>query len=158
MIALGVDPGTINTGWGVVLKRGSKLSGVAFGVITAPRTQALEQRLHRIFEGLEAVIREHQPTDMAVEDVFSRHAKSALILGQARGVILLAGARANLEVNSYPPAVVKRSVGGSGQIPKEQLGRIVSAMLCLETLPKADATDALAIAITHCNASALLRT
>jgi crossover junction endodeoxyribonuclease RuvC len=152
MIVLGVDPGSIRTGWGVVRRAGPKLIGVDAGVIYAGREAALEARLLAIHRGLQEVIARHQPQCMAVEDVFSKHVRSALVLGQARGVVLLTGASAALEVSSYPPALVKRAVAGSGQTPKDQLARIVGAMLGWKTLPSADATDALAIAITHANA------
>ena len=154
MIILGVDPGSIRTGWGVIERRGPKLIGLAAGVIRAGEGRELHLRLQTIFEGLQAVIAEHEPTAMAVEDVFhAKHARSALILGQARGVCLLAGATANLPIAAYPPALVKRSVAGRGQAPKEQIARIVGAILQLSTLPAIDACDALAIAITHANAS-----
>ena len=156
MIILGVDPGTHRTGWGVVERRGARLHGIAAGVIRAKDSDALEARLHTIHTQLEAVIAAHKPNYMAVEDVFSKHVKSALVLGQARGVVLLAGAQAGLVVEAYPPAVVKRSIAGSGQAPKEQLGRIVCALLGLREIPAVDATDALAIAITHANALAMM--
>jgi crossover junction endodeoxyribonuclease RuvC len=156
MIVLGVDPGTIRTGWGVVRRAGPRLQGIDAGVIEARRDAALEERLLVMHRGLCAVIAEHAPSCMAVEDVFSKHVRSALTLGQARGVVLLAGAQAALVVSSYSPALVKRSVAGRGQAPKDQLARIVCAMLGFRDLPAADATDALAIAITHCHA-ALLR-
>jgi crossover junction endodeoxyribonuclease RuvC len=152
MIVLGVDPGTIRTGWGVVRRAGPKLVGIDAGVISAHKDAPLHERLRAIFDELTAVIEKHKPSCMAVEDVFSKHVRSALVLGQARGVVLLAGARAELEVSAYPPALVKRSVAGSGQAPKDQLARIVCAMLGMRALPTADATDALAIAITHANA------
>jgi crossover junction endodeoxyribonuclease RuvC len=152
MIVLGVDPGTIRTGWGVVRRVGSRLQGLDAGVIHAGRDAALAERLLAIYQGLNAVVQRHGPTCMAVEDVFSKHARSALVLGQARGVALLVGAAAMLEVSAYPPALVKRSVAGSGQAPKDQLARIVGAILGWTVLPAADATDALAIAITHANA------
>lgn len=155
MIILGVDPGTHRTGWGVVERRGARLVGLAAGVIHAKESAPLEVRLHTIHTQLEAIIAEHRPTHMAVEDVFSKHVRSALILGQARGVVLLAGARAGLVVEAYPPALVKRSIAGGGQAPKEQLARIVGALLGLRELPAVDATDALAIAITHANALAV---
>jgi crossover junction endodeoxyribonuclease RuvC len=103
------------------------------------------------------VIARHGPSCVAVEDVFVKHARSALTLGQARGVVLLASAQAELEVSAYSPALVKRSVAGSGQAPKDQLARIVCAMLGFRNLPVADATDALAIAITHAHAAAMKR-
>jgi crossover junction endodeoxyribonuclease RuvC len=157
MIVLGVDPGTLRTGWGVVRRVGARLQGVEAGVISPARDACLEQRLLAIYEQLSAVIERHAPTCMAVEDVFSKHARSALTLGHARGVVLLVGARASLAVSAYPPAVVKRSVAGNGQAPKEQLARIVGAILGLRDLPTADASDALAIAITHANAALLQR-
>lgn len=155
MIVIGVDPGTIRTGWGVVQRVGSRLQGIDAGVIQAGRAEALEQRLLAIHEQLSAIVERYAPSCMAVEDVFSKHARSALTLGHARGVVLLVGASAGLPVSSYPPAVVKRSIAGNGQAPKEQLARIVCAILGFRDLPTADATDALAIAITHSNASML---
>jgi crossover junction endodeoxyribonuclease RuvC len=116
------------------------------------RDAPLSERLLAIYQGLSAVVERHAPQCMAVEDVFSKHARSALTLGHARGIALLVGARATLEVSAYPPAVVKRSVAGSGQAPKDQLARIVGAILGWTDLPAEDATDALAIAITHANA------
>lgn len=155
MIVLGVDPGTLHTGWGVVRRGGPKLAYVAAGVIHTRKDAPLHERLLAIHDGLAEVIATHQPTCMAVEDVFAKHVRSALILGQARGVILLVGARGALDVHSYAPALVKRSIAGRGQAPKEQLGRIVGAILGLRELPAVDATDALAIAITHANAFAM---
>jgi crossover junction endodeoxyribonuclease RuvC len=157
MIILGVDPGTIRTGWGVVRREGPRLAGIAAGVITADKDAPLPERLLAIEEGLREVLQRHSPDCMAVEDVFAKHARAALTLGQARGVVLLVGARAGLSVSAYPPAVVKRSVAGRGQAPKEQLGRIVAAMLGLREPPPPDAGDALAIAITHANAVGLSR-
>jgi crossover junction endodeoxyribonuclease RuvC len=155
MIVLGVDPGSLRTGWGVVRRSGPRLHAVAAGVIRARDGDPLEGRLRTIHAELSAVIREHGPSCMAVEDVFAKHVRSALTLGQARGVVLLAGAQAELEVSAYPPAAVKRAIAGRGQAPKEQLARIVGALLGLRELPALDATDALAIAITHANAMAL---
>jgi crossover junction endodeoxyribonuclease RuvC len=152
MIVLGVDPGTVRTGWGVVRRQGARLIGVAAGVIRANEDDELPRRLRVIHDGLRAVIAEHAPSCMAVEDVFSKHARSALTLGHARGVVLLCAALAELELSSYAPAVVKRSVAGRGQAPKEQIGRVVCAMLGMRVLNAPDATDALAVAITHANA------
>lgn len=155
MIVLGVDPGTIRTGWGVVRRDGARLTGIDAGVIEAPKSAPLEARLLAIHRELCVVIAKHAPSCVAVEDMFVKHARSALTLGQARGVVLLAGAQAGLEVSAYSPALVKRSVAGSGQAPKDQLARIVCAMLGFRDLPAVDATDALAIAITHAHAAAL---
>lgn len=155
MIVLGVDPGSLRTGWGVIECRGPKLLGLGCGVIQAGTSaKELPLRLRAIHEQLSEVIATHRPEEMAVEDVFFAHnARSALVLGQARGVCLLAGAAADIPIAAYSPALVKRSVAGRGQAPKGQLARIVAAMLQLSQLPPPDATDALAIAITHANAT-----
>ncbi|MDH5675568.1 MAG: crossover junction endodeoxyribonuclease RuvC [Myxococcales bacterium] len=153
MIVLGVDPGSVRTGWGVIESRGARLTVIDAGVIRAGSDPPLEQRLCVIHARLCELIAHHGPSCMAVEDVFSKHARSALKLGQARGVVLLAGAQAQLPISAYPPALVKRSIAGSGAAPKEQLGRIVATILGLSKPPPADASDALAIAITHANAA-----
>jgi crossover junction endodeoxyribonuclease RuvC len=151
---LGIDPGSVRTGWGVVERSGSKLIGIAAGVIEAGSKDELHERLPVIYDGLRAVILEHQPTTVAVEDIFyARNVQSALKLGHARGVALLAAGHAGLDVSSYPPAVVKRTVAGRGSAEKEQVAQIVGAILGWKTLPAIDATDALAIAITHAQAS-----
>jgi crossover junction endodeoxyribonuclease RuvC len=155
MIVLGIDPGTIRTGWGVVRRDGPRLSYVDAGTIDAgkEKDKELPERLHEIYEALRAVIAAHAPTAVAVEDIFyARFAGSALKLGHARGVALLVGAQAGLPIASYPPALVKRSIAGRGQADKEQVARIVGAILGMRTLPAVDATDALAIAITHAQA------
>lgn len=151
---LGIDPGSVRTGWGVVERSGSKLVGIAAGVIEAGSTDELHQRLAVIYDGLRAVIADHAPTTVAVEDIFyARSVKSALVLGHARGVALLAAGHSGLDVTPYPPAVVKRSIAGSGRAEKEQVAMIVGAILGWKTLPAIDATDALAVAITHAQAS-----
>jgi crossover junction endodeoxyribonuclease RuvC len=110
--------------------------------------------LHEIFLALQAVIAKHSPTAMAVEDIFhSKFANAAMKLGHARGVALLVGAQAGLPIAAYAPALVKRSIAGRGQADKLQVARIVGAILGLRSLPDVDATDALAIAITHAQAS-----
>lgn len=158
MIVLGVDPGTIRTGWGVIERAGPRLRYVAAGTVDAGKSAALEVRLCAIFDALQDVIARHAPAAMAVEDVFhARYAGSALKLGHARGIALLAGARAGLSIAAYAPALVKRSIAGRGQADKLQVARIVGALLGLRELPNVDATDALAIAITHAHALATER-
>ncbi len=153
MIVLGIDPGSIRTGWGVVRRAGPKLAFVAAGTIETGRDDELPERLKEIYDALCAVIAAHAPTTMAVEDIFhARFANAAIKLGHARGVALLAGANAGLSVSAYPPSLVKRSVAGRGQADKAQVARIVGAILGLRELPEVDATDALAIAITHAQA------
>jgi crossover junction endodeoxyribonuclease RuvC len=153
-MVLGVDPGTIITGWGVVQRQGGRLQGVAAGVIRAVSQPDLPARLRVIYAELVRVIEQYQPAAMAVEDLFfARSASAALKLGHARGVALLAGANSNLAIFAYPPALVKRSVAGRGHAEKGQVARMVGAILGWSELPTVDATDALAVAITHLNAA-----
>ncbi len=155
---LGIDPGSVRTGWGVVERSGSKIVGIAAGVIEAGEKDELHERLPVIYDGLKAVIVEHAPHTVAVEDIFyARNVQSALKLGHARGVALLAAGHHGLNVSAYPPAVVKRSIAGSGRAEKEQVAQIVGAILGWKSLPAIDATDALAIAITHAQASRMPR-
>jgi crossover junction endodeoxyribonuclease RuvC len=151
---LGIDPGSLRTGWGVLEARGGRLTLVGAGIIRPAADAALEQRLLAIHRGLVEVIAEHGPATVAVEDVFfAKHPNAALKLGHARGVALLAAAEAGLDVTPYAPSLVKRSVVGRGQADKVQVGRLVAAILGLRELPGADATDALAVAITHAQAA-----
>jgi len=153
MIVLGVDPGSVRTGWGVIRREGPRLYGVDAGVIETDDGDALERRLLAIHDGLCEVIERHRPDCMAVEDIFhARYARAALKLGQARGAALIAGARGGLVIAAYPPARVKRAVAGRGQASKPQIARMVGAVLGWRELPALDATDALAVAITHANA------
>jgi crossover junction endodeoxyribonuclease RuvC len=156
MIILGVDPGSIRTGWGVIELSGGRLRGLAAGTVEAGSKDAFEVRLQRVHEGVCEVIDTYKPAEMAVEDVFfARNARSVIKLGQVRGVVLLAGAQAALPIGSYAPALVKRSVAGNGRATKQQIAQVACAMLGFRTVPGLDATDALAIAITHANASRL---
>ena len=154
MIVLGVDPGSILTGWGVVSRAGTRLQGLAAGAIQAGREPDLPARLRVIYAELMRVIEQYRPEAMAVEDIFFAHSgAAALKLGHARGVALLAGANSGLPVFAYPPALVKRSVAGGGQASKQQVARMIGVILGWSELPAIDATDALAVAITHLNAA-----
>jgi crossover junction endodeoxyribonuclease RuvC len=149
---LGLDPGSIRTGWGVVERHGQNARGIAAGVIRVPEKDSIAERLHQIHTGVARVLEEYKPHAVAVEDIFfARYPQAALILGHARGVALLAVAQAGLGVNAYPPSVVKRAVVGSGRAEKTQVALLVGALLGLKQLPAEDATDALAVAITHLN-------
>lgn len=151
---LGVDPGTLRTGWGVVEDASGKLRLVGAGVVAPAAKAPLEERLLAIYRGLADVIAEHAPASVAVEDVFfAKHPNAALKLGHARGVALLAAAEAGLAVTPYAPALVKRTVVGRGQADKNQVARLVAVVLGVRDLPGADATDALAVAITHAQAA-----
>jgi crossover junction endodeoxyribonuclease RuvC len=154
MRVLGIDPGTRRLGWGVVERRGAKLRGVAAGVVVLDARAPLEVRLARAFAQVEAMIEDHAPDVVAIEDVFyAKYASAAIKLGHVRGVVMLAAARADKPVGEWPPALVKRTVAGGGAAGKQQVGRIVAATLGLGRAPPADAADALAIAITHLSAA-----
>jgi crossover junction endodeoxyribonuclease RuvC len=148
---LGLDPGSRVCGYGVI-EEGAQgaLAYVECGVLTAPEDRAMEERLGEIARGLREVISELTPTVVAVEDVFThQNPRSALALAQARGMVLAVCGLAGLRVASYPPASVKKAVSGSGRADKDQIARMVQALIGLRSLPRADATDALAVAITH---------
>jgi crossover junction endodeoxyribonuclease RuvC len=147
---LGLDPGSRVCGYGVIDEEKGELSYVECGVLTAPEDRPMEQRLGEIARGLREVIGELSPGVVAVEDVFMhQNARSALALAQARGMALAVIGLAGLRVASYPPALVKKSVCGSGGADKGQVARMVQALIKLRSLPRADASDALAVAITH---------
>lgn len=153
---LGIDPGSVRTGWGVVERDGPRARGIAAGVIRVKETLPLGERLDAIHRGVCAVLAEHRPEAVAIEDIFfARYAQAALMLGHARGVAVLAAAQAGISVATYPPAVVKRAVVGSGRAEKAQVAQLVAALLGMRELPGVDATDALAIALTHLNVSRL---
>jgi crossover junction endodeoxyribonuclease RuvC len=148
---LGVDPGTRRLGWGVVERRGPKLLAVAAGVVKLREKEVLETRLAKVHEALEEIIETYAPLTLAVEDIFYAEFPAAAIkLGHVRGVVLLVGAQRQLEVASYAPALVKRTIAGRGAAEKAQVGRLVAATLGLRAPPPTDAADALAVAITHC--------
>jgi crossover junction endodeoxyribonuclease RuvC len=147
---LGLDPGSRICGYGVIDVEGRDIRYVECGVLTAPAERPMEQRLGEIACGLKEVIAELAPQVVAVEDVFvHQNARSGLALAQARGMALAVIGLAGLVVTSYPPASVKKAVSGSGRADKDQIARMVQALIKLRSLPRADATDALAVAITH---------
>lgn len=161
MRVLGVDPGSRFTGYGVVEARGSRLCHLAHGVIRTDVNAPLEVRLMSIFEHLTAATALHRPDAVAVEGLFScRNARSALVLGHARGVALLVAAQGGLPVYEYAPAKVKRAVGAGGADGKDAIARMVHTFLALgppEPTQRMDATDALAVAICHLNQGRLAR-
>lgn len=154
MVVFGIDPGSTVTGYGVVATERGRLRLVAAGVIRTSSDEPMEQRLLRIHRGLLVAI-DAQPIDaVAIESIF-RHksSESALRLGQARGVALLAAAERGHAPFEYNTMTVKRTVGAHGGADKIALGRVVRMLLGADVVPEgpADVTDALAIAITHCN-------
>jgi len=147
---LGIDPGSIVTGWGVVEAVGSSLRHVAHGTIHSNLTEAQGARLKRIYQGIEQTLAAYSPDGVSLERVFfARNAQSALKLGQARGVALLAAAHRQTLVHEYSAAEIKVAVVGYGQASKEQVQMMVASLLRLPAKLAADAADALAAAICH---------
>jgi crossover junction endodeoxyribonuclease RuvC len=156
-VILGIDPGSVVSGFGVIRAQGNQLTCIEAGVVRTPSKQAFAQRLLKIHEGLAEVIQRVNPDEVAVESVFhAKHAASALKLGQARGVALLAVVQAGLPLHEYPPARVKQAVTGNGRASKDQVKMMVETLLSQRFDLPADATDALAVAICHAHASPLL--
>ena len=149
---LGIDPGSRICGYGLVVCGGERgdLTYVECGVLTAPEDWPMEARLGEIARSLGEVLADLRPTEVAVEDVFSRiNPRSALALAQARGMALAVVGMAALPVGSYPAPLVKKTVVGRGRAEKDQVARMVAGLLGLGATPRADAADALAVAITH---------
>ena len=150
MRILGLDPGSRACGYGVVDDDGAPRY-VECGVLTSEPAAAMEVRLGEIARALREVIDELRPDVVAIEDVFAhaQHPRSSLALAQARGMALAVVGIAGLAVASYPPALVKKAIAGGGAAKKDQIARVVQALVGLASLPRADATDALAVAIVH---------
>ena len=149
MRVLGIDPGSHNTGWGVVEGKGNALVHVASGTIRGGTGDALCQRLCAIADGLEGVLRRYGPQAVSVERVFSGQKKSALMLAQARGVALLCAARFGAAVFEYTASQVKQAATGRGMADKAQVQQMVQVLLGLHGRRGFDTTDALAVAICH---------
>jgi crossover junction endodeoxyribonuclease RuvC len=149
-IIIGIDPGTVVTGWGVVEAVGSSLSYIAHGTIATGGTRGQGDRLSLIYRGIQEVIKSYEPDGISLEQVFfARNAQSALKLGQARGVALLAAAHNGVAVHEYAAAEIKVAVVGYGQATKEQVQRMVGSLLKVTGKIPTDAADALAVAICH---------
>jgi crossover junction endodeoxyribonuclease RuvC len=150
VIVLGVDPGTAITGYGVVKGEGRTSSLLECGVIRTDARAPLAERLAQIYDGIAEVIGRHQPDRLAVENAFySKNVHTTLVLGHARGVILLAGARAGLPVDEFAPAEIKKAVVGAGAATKSQVQFMTTRLLRLKVAPSpADAADGVAAALT----------
>ena len=156
MLILGIDPGSRITGFGVINSVGSKNEYVASGCIRI-KGEELPGRLQQVYEGVTEVINRYCPQEMAIESVFmARNADSALKLGQARGVAIVAGTNQDLPVHEYAARKVKQSVVGKGSADKTQVQHMVAHILKLPGLPQVDAADALAIALCHAHTRASL--
>lgn len=149
---LGVDPGSRLTGYGVVERDGSRLRHIDNGVVVLDAKAPLETRLVVLHRELTALVTRHRPDVAAFERVFfAKNAQSALVLGHARGVALLVAAAYGVPVFEYAPAEVKRSISTSGRADKHQVQQMVRLILGLPEVAQEDASDALAVAICHCN-------
>ena len=154
MLALGIDPGTAICGYGFVESAGSRLVPRAYGAITTSAKARMQDRLMKLYDELEALIKEYRPDVMGVEQLFfNRNVTTAIPVGQARGIVLLAAAKNGLELVERTPLQVKQSVTGYGKADKQQVIYMVTKLLHLPKPPKPDdVADALAVAIcaTHC--------
>lgn len=157
MVVLGIDPGTANTGYGVVSDGRGRMHAMDGGVIETRPGVPLERRLAVIHGRVCELIEEHRPDAVALEDLyFGANTSSAFAVGQARGVVMLAAGQAGIACASYTPQQVKSAVCGTGRAPKDQVGRMVQALLSLAAPPTPDhAADALAVAICHVNRAPL---
>lgn len=151
MRVLGVDPGTARVGYGVVEEEATSLRAVTYGLVVTSSGTGLSERLQEIYQALRSLLVETAPEALAAEELFfSRNARTALAVGQARGVVLLAAAHAGVPVFEYTPLQVKQAVAGYGKAPKEQVQEMVRVLLGLPETPKPDdVADALAVAICH---------
>jgi crossover junction endodeoxyribonuclease RuvC len=151
ILVMGIDPGVANTGFGVVRVAGGQMSAVDGGVIESPADRPLEARLARIHAELEKLISWHEPAAVALEELyFNKNVRSAIAVGQARGVAMLAAGKRGIPCFDYTPQAIKLSVCGSGAAAKGQVQQMVGALLGLPHPPESDhAADALAVAICH---------
>jgi crossover junction endodeoxyribonuclease RuvC len=153
-LALGIDPGTATTGYGLVrLEPDGSLLAVKYGVITTPKDTPPAERLVMLYDQMQDLLRENNPDTAAVEKLFfQRNITTAIAVGQARGVMMLSLAQAGLDVFEYTPNEIKQAVSGYGSAGKRQMQEMVRVLLELDSIPKPDdAADALAVAITHLN-------
>ena len=150
MVILGVDPGVATVGYGVIEIKGNRLSYIGHGTIQTSSKKMLPARLLEIFNEMNRLITKHRPGLMGVEQLFfAKNVKTAMMVSQARGVILLAGEKQGVRVEEYTPLKVKSTLTGYGQADKSQIQKMVKALLGLPEIPKPDdAADALAIALT----------
>jgi len=154
MRILGIDPGLLRTGFGIIERSGNQARHVAHGVIRISSNADLPARLKEVFDGIQATIREYRPDHSAVEEVFVNvNPRSTLMLGQARGAAIAALTAADLPVAEYTALQIKKAVTGHGRASKEQIQRLVCALLRLDQAPSQDAADALACALCHANSA-----
>src|SRR6516164_4687560 len=157
-VALGIDPGTAIVGYAIVEAKGSEVGMIACDVITTPAAMPMPKRLQHIYHRLNEIITTYRPNESAMEELFfAKNTRTALTVGQARGVAMLALANGGLAVSEYTPKQVKQAVTGYGGANKEQVGEMVRILLHLKSIPRPDdAADAAAVAICHLHTASFL--
>jgi len=152
MKVFGIDPGTARVGWAIVEKQKGNPHLRSYGCITTPKEESVEKRLLQIFTEITELIKKSKPDVITIEDLFfTKNAKTAITVAQARGVLLLAAAQKRIPIASYSPLAIKRAVVGYGKAEKQQVQKMVQQILKLSEIPQPDdAADAVAIALTHC--------
>jgi crossover junction endodeoxyribonuclease RuvC len=151
MIIIGIDPGTATTGWGVIKNSQNKFEYIDAGVITTPANLVLEKRLLIIHKDLRSLLNKYKPSVCALELLFfNTNAKTAMLVGQARGAVMLTIELTRIPLYSYTPLQIKMAITGYGRADKQQMQKMVQTLLKLKSIPKPDdAADALAVALTH---------
>lgn len=157
MIIIGVDPGTALLGYGII-ESGDQPTMIAYGAIATAPDEGMPSRLSRLYDAMTTLINDHEPDVVAIEQLFfARNVTTAIAVGQARGVALLAAARAGITVAEYTPSEVKHAVAGYGKATKRQMQEMVRLILALDTVPRPDdAADALAVALCHAQTAPFL--
>ncbi len=158
MLTLGIDPGTAIMGYGLVRSDGRTLQAVDYVVLTTGKDEPAAERLRRLYLGLGEIVARHEPDAVAVEELFfNTNARTAIAVGQARGIALLAAAQAGVRVFEYTPLQVKGAVVGYGKASKEQVQTMTTTLLGLRAIPRPDdAADALAVAICHAHSARIV--
>jgi len=151
MRILGIDPGYAIMGWGVVEKKGSSITPVAYGAITTDKDMPMPDRLKHLYTSLMEIIAEYQPEEASIEELyFNSNAKTVIFVGEARGVAVLSCANSGVEIFEYTPLQIKTTITGNGRAEKKQVQAMVKKLMCLDEVPKPDDTaDAIAAAICH---------
>jgi crossover junction endodeoxyribonuclease RuvC len=159
MLILGIDPGTAIMGYGLIEQKGNRLSALTYSCWRTPAHMPLAERLLMLYNQIVPFITEHHPDHIVVEELFfNRNTTTAIAVGQARGIVLLAGAQQDIPVYEYTPLQVKQAVVGYGRADKKQVQQMVKGLLNLDKIPKPDDTaDALALAICHAHSYVLER-
>ncbi|MFL3027295.1 MAG: crossover junction endodeoxyribonuclease RuvC [Candidatus Neomarinimicrobiota bacterium] len=157
MRVIGVDPGIVVTGFGIIDKKNNNIIAHSYGTVKPPKTMSLSDRLGYLYDEISSLLDKYKPNMLAVEDTFySKNFKSAMLLGQARGSIILAGYCANVSCIEFSPKKIKKSVVGNGNASKEQVQYMVKNILHLDKLPTPlDASDALAIGLCYLNQNSI---